>query len=477
MEFKNFNKRLLGIAFLTLALVAAGYWGYSRYIVSQQLKSELNNRYEYSFQGLNHHIDSLEAELGALLISESANNVSINLSNVWRSAYSAQEDIGQLPITSDALNNVKYLLADVLKYTNYLDKKIAADNLIEKEKKVLNKFYDQVCVVNTNLQDIHSEMDRKKFKWYDKKRVKINEKKEEYSASLVESLSKLDGEISIADFQTDLEKVMPNYIKLKDEDVLSNLSEVEAVDIDKDKAIKITQNFIKSPEDYSYEVREKKGVKLKAAQKAKVKVPAYEVKAVNKNNSQEIVYADVSKKGGKIVWLLKKRDLGQKKIDFKKAEDNVLKFLEKNKYNNMTISSRHSFNDFLIVSAVPTQDNVLIKPDSVTAEVALDNGEVVAFNGIDYLLKHKKRSEMKVKAKLSLVEAKNKISNRLVLTKKPRLVIDNIDNEEKLCYDFIGKIKDGPQQNNYRVKINAKTGVEEEVKVVEKDIYREKDKH
>ena len=475
MDFGNLNKRLWGTILLALILIAVGYWGYSRYALSKQLRSELNNRYEYAFQELNHHVDALESELGALLISQSANNVSINLSNVWRSAYAAQEDIGQLPITSDALNNVKYLLADVLKYTNHLDKKIAKENLKKPEKDMINKFYDQVCVVNTNLQNIHSQMDKEKFKWYDKKRVKINERNEDYSASPLQGLIQLDNKVTVAGLKNGLKDVMPNYNKSQPEDVISSLSKLEAAVVDKKDAIKITKDFVRNPKDYRYEVREKKGIKLKAAQEAKIKIPAYEVKAVHKDNPDEIIYADVSKKGGKIIWLLKKRDLAKKKIADKEAEKNALEFVNKNKYENMELNSRHSFNDFLIVSLVSQQNNVLIKTNSVIAEVALDNGEVVGFNGLDYLLHYKERPNEQLTPQLSQAEARDRISPRLKLTKEPELVLTVIDGEEKLCYEFIGIIKDGERQNHYRVKINAKTGDEEEIKVAKQDIYRKKD--
>ena len=475
MELKDINKRLWSIVFLVLALLGIGYWGYNKYLVSEQLKSELNNRYEYAFQELNHHIDALESELGALLISQSASNVSINLSNVWRSAYAAQEDIGQLPITSDALNNVKYLLADVLKYANHLDKKITEKNLKKEEKDMLNKFYDQVCVVNTNLQDIHSQMDKEKFKWYDKKRIKIDEKNENYSASPIQGLMKLDNKVAVKGLKSGLKSVMPNYTNSQSKDVISSLARVEAAVVDKKEAIKITKDFVKNPADYKYEVREKKGIKLKAAQKAKVKVPAYEVKAVHKDNPDEIIYADVSKKGGKIVWLLKKRELGEKKIDYEEAEKNALEFVTKNRYDNLKVSSRHSFKDFLIISLVPQQNNVLIKPNSVIAEVALDNGEVVGFNGLDYVLHYKKRPANELIPNLNQTQAQDKISPRLKLKKKPQLVIDSIDSQEKLCYEFIGVIKDGPRKNQYRVKINAQTGQEEEIKVAKKNIYRNQD--
>ena len=475
MELNNLNKRLWGILFLVLALLAVGYWGYNRYVMSQQLKSELNNRYEYAFQELNHHIDALESELGVLLISQSADNVSINLSNVWRSAYSAQEDIGQLPITSDTLNNVKYLLADILKYANHLDKKIARENLTAKEKDMINQFYDQVAVVNTNLQDIHSQMDKENFKWHDKKRVKINHHNEDYSASPLQGLIGLGNKVALDGLKNSLQNIIPNYDKSQQEDTISSLSALEAAVIDKKEAVDIAKDFIKDEEEYDYEVREKKGIKLKAAQEAKVKVPAYEVKAVHKTNKDEIIYADVSKKGGKIVWLLKKRDFGSKKIDYKEAQESALDFVKRNKYNSMEVKSHHSFNDFLIVSLVPSQNEVLIKPNAVIVEVALDNGEVVGFNGIDYLLHYKKRPVEELMPDLSQAEAREKISPRLKLVKKPELVIDKIDNQEKLCYEFIGVIKDGERQNNYRVKINAKTGNEEEVKAVKQDIYRKSD--
>ncbi|MFO7819685.1 MAG: germination protein YpeB [Halanaerobacter sp.] len=475
MELKSLNKRLWGILFLVLVLAAVGYWGYSRYIMSQQLKSELNNRYEYAFQELNHHIDALESELGALLISQSANNASINLSNVWRSAYSAQEDIGQLPITSDTLNNVKYLLADVLKYANHLDKKIATENLTEEEKNMINQFYDQVAVINTNLQDVHSQMDKENFKWHDKKRVKINQHSEDYSATPLQGLRRLSNQVALDGLKNSLQNIMPNYDKSQQEDTISSLSALEAAVIDKEEAVEITKDFIENEEDYTYEVKEKQGIKSKAAQEAKVKIPAYEVKAVHKDNKDEIIYADVSKKGGKIVWLLEKRDFGNEKIKYDEAQESALDFVKRNKYNNLKVKSYHSFNDFLIVSLVPSQNDVLIKTNAVIAEVALDNGEVVGFNGLDYLLHYKKRSAEELIPNLSQGEAREKISSRLQLVKDPQLVIDKIDDQEKLCYEFIGVIADGERRDHYRIKINAKNGTEEEIKAAEQDIYRNSD--
>ena len=475
MDFKDFNKRLWSIVFLVLALLAVGYWGYNRYIVNQQLKSELNNRYEYAFQGVNNHIDALESELGALLISQSNNNISINLSNVWRSAYSAQEDIGQLPITSDALNNVKYLLEDVLKYTNHLDKKIATKKLTELERDMINKFYDQVCVVNTNLQDIHSQMDQENFTWYDKKRVKIDERDENYSATPLRSLMSLDDKIALDGVKKGLKNIISHYDRGNEKDMISSLSRLEVAVIDKKKAIKVAKNFIKDPKNYNYEIKEKKGIKLKAAQEAKIKVPTYEVKAVHKKNPEEIIYADVSKKGGKIVWLLKKREFGNKKISYEKAKKSALDFVSQNRYKNMRVKSYRSFNDFLIISLVPLKKDVLIKPNAVIAEVALDNGEVVGFNGLDYLLDTKEYSPEALKPNLNQKEAEKKVSPRLKLVKETRLVIDKIDGQNKLCYEFIGEIADGPRQNQYRVKINAKNGSEEEIKVAKGNIYRKQD--
>ncbi len=465
MNFKTF-----GIIALVFTLGLVSYWGYNQYTAGKDIESELNNRYENAFQGLNHNIDALEAELGTVMVSKAADNLSVNLSNIWRTAYSAQEDLGQLPVSDSSLNNIKLMLHKVLQYTNHLDKKVADGGLTEEDKNSMKSFYTQVVTANKNLEKIHDNMDRKKFKWYDKKRVKMDSNSREYSASPLSGLAELDKKLNLDNIQKDLEKVLPKgSINLEEEDIITNITNINGRKVDQDQSIEIAKKFIKNPNNYKYEIIDQQKLKVKG-KSVKTSLPAHSIQATNKKDKNEVAYLDIAKKGGNVIWLLNQRDTKEKKIGDKEAVASAVDFLKQNGFGRDFATSSKSFNDITVISLAPIQDDVIIKPDAISLEVALDNGEILGFNGIDYLLNHKDRSASMLKPKLSMAEAKEKVSNNLKI-KEGRLVIDQHGSKEVLCYEFIGSIgRNGDA--NYRVHINSLTGREEVVKGVDDDFYK-----
>ncbi|TDX49069.1 PepSY1/2 domain-containing protein [Orenia marismortui] len=470
MDFKT-----IGIVMLVFAIGVVGYWGYNQYNITKDVESELNNRYENAFQGVNHHIDALEAELGTVMVAKAADNLSVNLSNIWRSAYSAQEDIGQIPISDSSLQNVKTLLHRVLQYTNHLDKKVVDGGLNDKDKKMLDSFYQQVAVANKNLESIHDKMDRKKFKWYNKKRVKMDQKDSQYSASPLAGLIEMDGKLKLTDIQKELESLFPDGgIRLTEEDTITGLTQIKGESISQKQAIQKAKRFIKNPNQYKYEINDQEKLEIKG-KTVKTNLPAHSVKATNKNNKNEVVYIDISKKGGSVIWLLNQRNIKGKKIGEEKAEAVAERFLKENGYEKMKVVSSKPFNDIAMIVLAPVQKvgnyDVIVSPDSVSAEVAMDNGEIIGFNAIEYLLHHKDRPKSMLTPKLSMKEAKERISANLNIIEE-RLVIDTHGGKEVLCYEFIGKIANGRGDANYRVHINAMTGKEEVVQGVDDDFYK-----
>ncbi|GAB6099188.1 germination protein YpeB [Halanaerocella petrolearia] len=465
------DEKLVLALVLLAGLAATGYWGYGQYTTLTQVQTQLDNRYQQSYQGLNDHIDALQGELGALVVSDSADNLSVNLSNTWRSAHSAQEDLGQLPLNSDTLDNLKGLLANVSQYANHLDRKVVDRELNDKEKQVLKKFHTQMQAANRQLEIVHNKMEKNEFTWYDKKRVNVEKNKKEYSASPLSGLVKLDGNIKLTDIKDDLESVLPeNLINANKKDVITGLSELNGGKVNQKKAIKLAKKYIKNPNKYNYEVTDQNRVKVKGNKTVKANLPAHSVKATHKEDEGRVIYVDVSKHGGQVIWLLNQRGVGEKKVNLETARDKAADFLEQNGYENMLASSTKKFNKTLIASFIPVQNGVLLNPDAVTVEIALDNGEITGFNGIDYALNHKKRSSEKLQPKLSLEEAKKRVSKNLQLTKKPRLVLSDIRGEEKLCYEFVGEVEKKGQ--TFSVKINAMDGKEEVIKNIDDDIYK-----
>ncbi|PSK02123.1 PepSY1/2 domain-containing protein, partial [Brevibacillus sp. NRRL NRS-603] len=107
---------------------------------------------------------------------------------------------------------------------------------------------------------------------------------------------------------------------------------------------------------------------------------------------------------------------------------------------------------------VPVQDGVRIYPDGVVVEIALDNGEVTAYNSTEYLFNHKKR--ILSKPRLSKEEARKKVNPSVKVTDQRLALIEGKnDGKEVLTWEMTGSF----EGNSYMVYINAMNGEEEEV--------------
>ncbi|TGV07850.1 germination protein YpeB, partial [Mesorhizobium sp. M00.F.Ca.ET.186.01.1.1] len=117
---------------------------------------------------------------------------------------------------------------------------------------------------------------------------------------------------------------------------------------------------------------------------------------------------------------------------------------------------------------VPVQDGVRIYPDSVTIEIALDDGEVTAFNSTEYLFNHKQR--LLSKPRLSKEEARKKVNPSVKVTSERLALIEGKnDGKEVLTWELTGSF----EGNSYMVYINAMNGDEEEVVKMETGTDRE----
>ncbi|WP_408955785.1 PepSY1/2 domain-containing protein [Natroniella sp. ANB-PHB2] len=465
------KKRWLTVAGIILAVAITGYWGRNMYLSYQQMRSEVNNRYENAFQGLNDHIDDLESELGTVLIADAPDNLAVNLSNVWESASGAQEDIGEIPIASDSLDNVKELLQKTGQYAKHLEKEVVDDGIDEEDREVIKELHNKMGIVNRNLETIHDEMEQAGFRWNDKRRVKIDEDEQRFSITPLAGLLDLRDKLNVDDISIKLKEVLPSgVIDFEPQDLITSLSQIEGEEIDQNQAVQIAQNFIRNPEDYEYETIANDKIDIEG-EVVEAHVPAHTVRAVNTAQANETIFFDISKVGGKVISLLNQRGVGQAQIDEEEAQDIAIQFLEENEFGNLAISSSKRFSDIMLLSIIPEQNDVLIKPDAINIELALDNGDIIAYNGLDYILNHREREESKLQANLDLEEAEEKVSNDLDLIREPRLVLTKVEGEEVLCYEFIGRITE-EGTGSYLIQINANTGEEEVIKSIDQDFYK-----
>src|SRR5699024_4637929 len=103
------------------------------------------------------------------------------------------------------------------------------------------------------------------------------------------------------------------------------------------------------------------------------------------------------------------------------------------------------------------QDNVRIYTDTMEVKVALDNGDIVGFNGRNYFMNHHKRDLPK--PEITPEEARDFVNKNVEVQEEFLAVIENDLGEEVLTYEFLGHMGN----DTYRIFINASDGHEERV--------------
>jgi len=109
------------------------------------------------------------------------------------------------------------------------------------------------------------------------------------------------------------------------------------------------------------------------------------------------------------------------------------------------------------------QDKVIVYPEKITVRVALDDGSVIGFEASEYIMEHKKHKWLP--AKLNLAQAKKELDTKFKIKSHAMALIKNDIHEDVLCYEITGKTNG----NSYKIYINAQSGYEEDIKLIQPD--------
>jgi len=95
---------------------------------------------------------------------------------------------------------------------------------------------------------------------------------------------------------------------------------------------------------------------------------------------------EVTKSGGMVLTLSVRRDVGAAEISESSARDIALQFAESLGYEGLACRYSSTSGNILTAELFPTSNGVVAYTDRVTVAVALDNGQVLSFDGRDYLM-------------------------------------------------------------------------------------------
>lgn len=440
-------KRVAAILFpITLvALVGAAAWGYQEYQDKNAILIKAENSYQRAFHDFNEHLERLQGELGKSLALNSPKQMATSMTNVWRLAYSAQNDIGQLPLTLVPFDQAEKYLSKVGRFAYEVGvRDFNKKPLTEKEWRTLETLYEQSKNINNEMQTVQHKVLDKNLRWMDVELAIATEDKN------------MDNTI-IDGFKTVNQKVQ----EFPEVDWGPTVNNMEVRERERAKNIsgkKITLEEAKKLVAKAFGKKSTKG--MRAEHNKNGDYETISVQYTGANNTE--VQTELTAKGGHIVWMVFDRPVKKKQLHLNQALQEADRFLERIGYKDMEPIAYDETAKIVSYTFVHRQNGVTIYPQTLAVKVALDNGEIMGLQADEYVFNNFRLS--KTKPGLTREEARKKLSPYLKVQKSGLAIIYNQAGQPVLCYEFMGSIKG----NQYRVFINANNGEEEFVDRIEK---------
>lgn len=403
------------------------------------LTNQLNDVYKRSVLQVVDSINDVDTALLKGSVTNSPALLSNLASEIYRQSTFAQANLGELPLGNTELDNTSKFLSQVGDFTYSLSNKVLnGGQITDEEKKQMGQLSKYASSLSGSLYDIEKKLMNGEISLVSKQNtVSASDKK---TTPLTDGLSEVEKNfqeypslIYDGPFSDHINKMEAKHIKGKNE-------------ISKEEAERLITRFISDT----------KVQKLTYRGDSDGTIKTYIYNGADENNTDFSV--EISKLGGKVLYMLKNRNVSGSTLGVNDAIEIGSSFLIKNNIHSMKESYYEIQNNTVTINYAYVENGITMYPDLIKIKVALDNGEVLAYEAQGYLMAHEENRDLG-EVNLTLDNARNLVSKNLKIEKESMAVIPLDGGTESLCYEFSGKFND----KNFIVYINAATGKEEKI--------------
>ena len=426
-KLKQYGQHIV-LSILLMALAVFGIWQFKR---AKDLEYAQNMMYRQIFTEFTGYVDDLQNSLlKSRLINDPSQLVELS-GELYRNAAAAKAGLCSLPLGDVSVARTAEFLSQVGDYAHSVSMRVLnGGEMTDEEVNTITDLGHYAQSLQTGLDELL---------------VQMNNGSVSFSRESARQLMS-GGTSALADSIADLEQELHDYPSLvydgpfsqhvmnKEPVFLENKAE-----IDENTALAIAQSYI--------------GVEAGLQGSGEGKIPSYYF--VNGERKIEITRA-----GGSVIWMLDNRTIGERALSLEQAKQYAAEFLRRNGYYDMTESYYDIKDDCAVLNYAWTQDGYTVYPDLVKVKVALDNGEVVGFEGRGYVMNHCRRSIPE--PKLTPEDAVKLVSRGAPIASTSYAVIPLDGGGEAFCYQLKGTIDD----KNFLIYINTQTGAEEEIMIL-----------
>ncbi|TYP57599.1 germination protein YpeB [Thermosediminibacter litoriperuensis] len=436
-----------GLGILTIVVIALALWSMSSRAYSAE--NLLEASYQKGFYNLVDDVNTLNILLSKSLVTSSDSQRIMILTSIWHEAENARSSLASLPLGSRDMTNLQKFFAQMGDFSHSLAKKVSlGEQISDKEWNIIEQFKKNTQNLNRSLRELQDNVVKGRIRWERGSFApglggRVQQVMADRFAAIDQRLKEEAPTITYdGPFSDHVEEITPKAIT--------------GSPIDEQEAIEKGRKFIDNPANVRYDVS--------VYGRTRGMVNAYSLKFAKPGAEGAEIVMDVSRQGGHVIWFLNTRDIGEQKIDIETAVDKAHKFLESRGYRNMEPTGSLREDNTVTVTFAYKQGDVLVYPDFVKVEVALDDGQVVGFDAMGYLTHHTTRKIPSTG--ISERQVRDGLNKRLEVRRIRKVIIPDPAMKERFCYEVDANLDD----ERYLIYINAQNGREEQVlKVVETD--------
>lgn len=395
----------------------------------------LEANYQKSFYDTVEQVNNIDLNLSKALASSDGGAIQKYLVDASINSEIAENDLQQLPLQDESKYYTTKLINQIGDYAKYLNNKlIDGQPLTEQDKDGLIQLYQANAAFKEALQKMMGQMGA------------------DYSFSSM--LNGGSGDLIISNFN-ELQNLSVQYPELIYDGPFSDGQknrEVKGISGEEISEETAKEEFMKAFGNYSFSKVENVG-------ETAGDIDCYNVQG---EADGELLYAQISKRGGKVVMFAYAGSCTEVRCDDGTAIEKAEEFLTALGLNDMKPVWINLANNVYTINFAFVEGDAIVYSDLVKIRVCAETGIVIGMEATSYYINHTERT---VGAPvLSETEAAKKVSSEIEIENARLAIVPKGSFEEKLCYEFTG-VYDG---STYYVYIDAETGNQVEMfKVIE----------
>lgn len=395
----------------------------------------LENTYRKSFYDTVKQVDNIDLNLSKVLATRDSSAMQKYLVDTAINSELAENELQQLPLHDESKYYTTKLINQIGDYSKYLNNKLAdGEPLSQQDLDGLRALYNANKLFKASLGEM------------------VNDMSGDYSFRSI--IDGGDGNLVIGGFN-DLQNLSVDYPELIYDGPFSDgindreIKGLKGEEITDDKA---KENFNKVFADYRLENVMTDGTTTGA-------IECYNVYG---DKDGEQLYAQFSKKGGKLIMFAFSGSCNSTDIDQGSAIEKAQEFLTSLGMKNMQPVWVNLTGNVYTINFAFEQDGVIVYSDLVKVRVCAETSMVIGLEASSYYTNHTDR--VIGSPTLSEKQAGAKVSDNIGIVTCRLALVPVGTKQEKLCYEFSGEY----EGSTYYVYIDATNGRQVEMfKVIE----------